>query len=130
MRLILSSLFMAVVALSCWAADISGKWIGRVELKLPDGGVADQPAWVELIQKRQELSGTAGGGDSDEASLIESGRFDGEKVEFQFTGPDGRVYKARLRPAGEDCLKGTLDFALPDGSSMTAKLELKRDKGR
>ncbi len=127
MRNVPCTLFVAAFALAGWAADISGKWSGSIELKLPDGNVASQPAWAEFTVTGQQLSGTAGGGDSDESLPIDKGMINGKTAEFQFTGLDGRVYKARLVPAGENCLEGTLDFELPDGTSMTAKLVLKRE---
>lgn len=128
MRFLLSSLFVACIAVVGWAVDISGKWSGTIELKLPDGNIVSQPAWAEFTQNGQELSGTAGGGDSDESLPIEQGVFHGSKIKFQFTGQDGRVYKASLSSAGEDCFEGTLDFVLPDGTSMTANLTLKREE--
>jgi hypothetical protein len=59
---------------------------------------------------------------------IENGIFDGKKVAFQFAGQDGRVYRASLVSASEDCLEGTLEFALQDGTPMAGKLTLKRKK--
>ncbi len=44
------------------------------------------------------------------------------------TGQDGRVYRANLALAGEEGLEGTLDFTLPDGTPMTARLVLSREK--
>jgi hypothetical protein len=95
---------------------------------LPDGNVVTQPAWAEFHQKGDEISGSAGGGDSDESSPLEEGLFDGKKLVFQFTGPDGRVYKANLVPMADDGFEGTLDFALPDGTPLAAKMTLKRSK--
>ena len=128
MRALLISLFVTAVAFAAFEADISGQWTGSIEVNLPDGSAVTQPAWAEFHQKILEISGTAGGGDSDESLPIEKGILDGKKVAFQFTGLDGRVYKASLALTSEDSLEGKLDFTLPDGSSMTARLVLKREK--
>jgi hypothetical protein len=56
--------------------------------------------------------------------------FDGRNLAFQFTGPGRRVYKAILALAEENILEGTLDFALPDGTALTAKMTLKRSEKR
>lgn len=130
MRVLLLSLFVTAVAVAGCVADISGQWTGSIEMKLPDGNIVNQPAWAEFHQKGRDISGTAGGGDSEESLPILKGILDGKTVAFQFTGLDGRVYKASLGLASEHCLDGTLDFTLPDGSSMTARLVLKREKMR
>ncbi len=130
MRFVLGCLLLALISSPAFAADISGKWTGNFEIKLPDGNTVTQPAWAEFRQKGQEISGTAGGGEYDESLEIENGKFDGKNVVFQLTGNDGRVYKANLTVAGTDRLEGPLDFALPDGTPMTAKLTLKRDEKR
>ncbi len=130
MRALLVSLFVTAVAFAGLEVDISGQWTGTLEVNLPDGSAVTQPAWAEFHQKGLEISGTAGGGDSDESLPIEKGLLDGKKLAFQFTGMDGRVYKASLGLASEDCLDGKLDFTLPDGSPLTARLVLKREKTR
>jgi hypothetical protein len=112
------------------AMDISGKWSGDLEIKMPDGNVVTQPAWAEFHQKGDEISGSAGGGDSDESSPLEKGLFDGKKLAFQFTGPDGRVYKASLVLTADHRFEGTLDFTLPDGSPVAAKMTLTQSKKR
>ena len=126
MCLHLSCLLAAAMSIASLTVDVSGKWNGSLEVKLPDGETVSQPAWTEFVQKGQEITGGAGGGDSDETSPIEKATFDGKNLSFQFTGPDGRVYKANLILADDDHLEGTLDFALPDGTALTAKMTLKR----
>jgi hypothetical protein len=130
MRSFLSCLIVILAAMTAMAMDISGKWSGDLEIKLPDGNVVTQPAWAEFHQKGDEISGSAGGGDSDESSPLEKGLFDGKKLAFQFTGPDGRVYKASLVLTADDRFEGMMDFALPDGTSLSAKMTLKRSEKR
>ena len=127
MRVFLVCVLAVVSAGYCFGLDVSGKWNGTVELKAPDGQIIAQPAWAEFRQSGNEISGTAGGGDSDESLAIERGRFDGKGLVYQFTGLDGWVYKARLVLQDRDRLEGVLDFELPDGTRMTAKLSLKSD---
>jgi len=130
MRSYLNCFLAASIGIASFAIDVSGKWTGSLEIKLPDGSTVTQPAWTEFAQQGQEITGSAGGGDSDEASPIEKVMFDGKNLAFQFAGPDGRVYKANLALADEDHLEGTLDFALPDGTALTAKMTLKRGEKR
>jgi hypothetical protein len=126
----LSCFLAASVCAAGFGVDVSGKWSGNLEIKLPDGNTVTQPAWTEFTQKGQEITGSAGGGDSDESSPIEKAIFDGKSLAFQFAGPDGRMYKANLALAEEDRLEGTLDFALPDGTALTAKMTLRRGDKR
>ena len=126
MRSYLSCLLAASLGTASFAMDVSGKWNGNLEVKLPDGNTVTQPAWAEFDQIGEAITGSAEGGDSDESSPIEKVKFDGKNLAFQFTGPDGRVYRVNLALADEDHFEGTLDFALPDGTSMTARMTLKR----
>jgi hypothetical protein len=128
MRVLLGILVVMIVVVCGVAADISAKWSGTAEIKTPEGEIATLPFWADLRQNGQDITGTAGGGDSDESSPVEKGVFDGKKLEFQFAGPDGRVYKANLAPVDSDRLEGTLDFALPDGTPLIAKVVLKLEK--
>jgi hypothetical protein len=125
MGLLLSLLLAASFCVAGPGADLSGRWDGTLEIKAPDGNTVTLPAWTEFNQKGTEITGSAGGGDSDESSPIEKLTFDGKSLAFEFAGPDGRVYRANLALAGEDRLEGTLDFALPDGTPLTAKMTLK-----
>jgi hypothetical protein len=126
----LSCYLAASMCVAGLAVDVSGKWNGNLEIKLPDGSVVTQLAWAEFDQKGQAITGSAGGGDSDESSPIEKVVFDGKNLAFQFTGPDGRVYKANLALADEAHLEGTLDFELPDGTALAARMALKRGEKR
>jgi hypothetical protein len=126
MGLLLSYFLTASMSLMALGADLSGRWDGNLEIKAPDGNTLNISVWTEFTQKDQQVEGRAGGGDSDESSPIEKVTFDGKNLSFEFASPDGRVYKANLALAGEDRLEGTLDFTLPDGAPMTARMTLKR----
>ncbi len=129
MRLLGGVLILLVMLTSGFAADISAKWTGNVEIKTPEGEMVTQPFWAELQQKGQDVSGTAGGGDSDESMPIEKVVFDGKKLAFQVTGVmDGRIYKVMLNLIEEDRFEGSMDFALSDGTPLTGKITLKREK--
>jgi hypothetical protein len=126
---LLSYFLAAFICVAGTGADLSGRWDGNLEIKAPDGNTVTLPAWTQFNRKGTEITGSAGGGDSDESSPIEKVTFDGKNLGFEFAGPDGRVYKANLTLAGADNLEGTLGFPLPDGTPMTARMTLKRDHG-
>ena len=129
MRLLGSLLILGLTVTGGFAADLSGKWTGNVEIKAPGGEMVNQPFWTELRQNGEEVSGTVGAGDVDESVPIENVDLDGKKLVFQATGSrDGRVYKVTLNVIDEDRLEGTLDFALEDGTSLTGKISLKRER--
>lgn len=86
------------VALGARASDVSGEWIGTVEMKSPDGQTATAPFWAKVRQSGQEISGTAGGGDSDAAAEIRNGSIDrdGKKLTFQLMDAHAVSYTATL----------------------------------
>lgn len=129
MRVLLTcALLVVAAAASARASDISGKWTGTVEIKPPDSETVTQPFWAKFRQSAQEVTGTAGGGDSDAALEIRNGSLDGKKLTFQVTDEHGVSYKVNLVASNEDRFEGTVDFSLPDGSPMTGKLVLNRDE--
>ncbi len=128
MRVLLISVVVALLAVGCFAGDLSAKWNGTVEIKTPEGEMVNLPFWAEFHQNGTEVTGTAGGGDSPESLPIDKGVFDGKKLGFEITGLDGRLYTVSLNSMDEDRLEGTIDFALPDGTQMNGKLVLKREK--
>jgi hypothetical protein len=130
MKVLLALTFLVLAAAGARASDVSGKWIGTVEIKAPDGQTATEPFWAKLHQSAREVSGTAGGGDSDAAADIRNGStdVDGTKLSFQFTDEHDVSYTAALVADGQNRFEGTIEFSLPDGTPMKAKLVLNRDE--
>lgn len=98
MRVLLPCALLLFVAPGARASDVSGEWIGTVEMKSPDGQTATAPFWAKVRQSGQEISGTAGGGDSDAAAEIRNGSIDrdGKKLTFQLMDAHAVSYTATL----------------------------------
>jgi hypothetical protein len=58
---------------------------------------------------------------------IERGMFDGGKLTFQLTAPDGIVFEISVMLENNDKLDGTVQFKIPDGTVVKGKLTLKRE---
>ncbi len=65
------------------AADVTGKWVGNVELQEPGGATRLVPAYVSLKQDGQKVIGT-GGPSETEQQPIEDGRLEGDKLTFRY----------------------------------------------
>ena len=66
MRWLLGILVVVLIVVCSVAADLSAKWSGTAEIKTPEGETVTLPFWADLRQNGQEITGSAGGGDSDE----------------------------------------------------------------
>ncbi len=108
------------------AADLTGHWSGQIEVTAPDGNVHTQSAFLDLKQEANKITGS--GGSAEGAGLpLENVEFDGSKLSFSVSAPDGRTYKSTLALVAADSLEGKLDFTLEDGTAITGKLTLKRE---
>lgn len=93
-RRIFSLVVMLAMAVSAWAADVTGKWTGSMTLN--SGG--DQPAFVMLKQSGEVLTGSQGPS-QDHQFPITSGRFDGKQVTIE-AHPGGAVFKLSMKLGG------------------------------
>lgn len=93
-RRIFSLVVMLAMAVSAWAADVTGKWTGSMTLN--SGG--DQPAFVMLKQSGEVLTGSQGPS-QDHQFPITSGRFDGKQVTIE-AHPGGAVFKLSMKLDG------------------------------
>lgn len=121
-RLLILLLLLAPVAFA--AADVSGKWTGTMDLKLPDGSVNSAPVSAELKQTGTMVTGTAGVAGQDQYTL-EKGTIDGNQLTFEVHAADG-LYAVKITIVSDTQLKGEVAFTL-NGVQATASLSLTKN---
>jgi hypothetical protein len=120
MLIAVASVLLALVTGS--AADVKGRWEGKVIAQKPDGTTAEDTALLILDQKESTVTGTIGGSDNDQHPIT-SGTVDGNKVTIAAThAQNGREFRLELTLEGDD-MKGTLT-----SGERRGQLELKRRK--
>jgi hypothetical protein len=127
-KLWIALVLTAAVAGIASAADVTGKWTGKVEFKTPDGNTDTGGALVIMKQSGEEITGTAGESDEHMAA-IENGKIAGTKVTFQVTvGEDKRVFKLSMDLVSEDKLEGDIEGVSDQGEKLAGKISLTREK--
>lgn len=121
----LLALLLVLASLAFAAADVSGKWTGTMDVKLPDGSVNSTPVTAELKQTAATVAGTAGVAGSDQFTL-EKGTLDGNQLTFEVHAADG-VYAVKATLVSDTQMKGEVTFASPEGAKVTASLTMTRN---
>lgn len=104
------------------AADVKGKWDGKITGQRPDGSAAEDTALLILDQKDKVVTGTVGGNESDQHPIT-SGTLEGDKLSLVAkNAQNGREYRIELT-VGTDEMTGTLSTG-----ERTAKLVVKKRK--
>jgi len=120
MFLAAAALALAVVAAP--AADVTGRWEGKLSAQRPDGTTTEDTALLILQQKGSTISGTIGGSDTDQHPITK-GAIDGSKVSLVARNTrNEREYLLELTLDG-DQMTGTLTMG-----ERKAQLTLKRAK--
>ena len=89
------------------AADVTGKWEGKITSQRPDGTSSDDAALLILQQKGTTVSGTVGGSETDQHPITK-GTLDGNKLTLEAKhSNEDRTYKIELTVTGDE-MKGTL----------------------
>ncbi len=123
MRRVLFALLLAFVPLAFAATDVSGKWTGSMDLKLPDGSVNSTPVVADLKQAGNTVTGTAGAV-GHEGLTIEKGVIDGGQLTFEVqTGEGSYAVKAKV---SDSQIKGEVVF-ITGGAKQTATLVMTRN---
>lgn len=120
-------MFLAVATvllatLAAVPADVKGRWEGTVTAVRDDGTKQEQTALLLLEQKDSTISGTVGGGESDQHTIT-SGTIDGSKVVIVATPANGPEVRLELTVEGEE-MKG-----MASRGTRTAQVVVKRVKG-
>jgi hypothetical protein len=102
------------------AADVKGKWDGKITGQRPDGTTSEDTALLVLDQKGTTITGTVGGNESDQHPIT-SGTIDGNKVTIQAKhSKNEREYRLELVVDG-DTMKGTLTSGERKGELVVKK---------
>ena len=117
-----------LLLLACFAfaaGDVTGKWTGSMDIKMPDGSVAPTPVTAELKQTGATVTGTAGVAGADQFTL-EKGALAGNQLTFEVHAPDG-VYTIKATVVSDTQIKGDISFINTSGIQGTASLTLTRN---
>ncbi len=110
------------------ASDISGKWVGTIEVADDSSGTTiNTPVRAEFQQKSNSLSGRIGRKEEDQSEAIRNGKVEGDKIRFEVISAEttGTV-KFNLRLEG-DRIEGQMQGAL-DSGPITGKVHLVRQQ--
>lgn len=122
MVLAVAGLVLALAATGPAAADVTGKWEGKITAQREDGSSAEDGALLILEQKGTALTGTVGGNENDRHPIT-SGKIDGSRISLTAKNKNNdREYQIELTVEG-DQMKGTLVSGQRKGD-----IELKRRK--
>jgi hypothetical protein len=104
------------------AADVKGKWEGKITGQRPDGSTSEDSALLILEQKGTTITGTVGGSETDQHPITK-GTIDGNKITLAAKNvKNEREYHIELTVEG-DVMKGTLA-----SGERKAQLVVKRRK--
>jgi hypothetical protein len=122
MLLAVAGLVAAMVTAAPAAADVTGKWEGKITAQREDGSAVEDGALVILQQKGTVLTGTVGNNEDDRHPIV-SGKIDGNKITLAAKNKNNdREYQIELTVEG-DQMKGTMVSGQRKGN-----IELKRRK--
>jgi len=123
----MSHILLIFMIISCAVPeDVSGKWSGTAEAKLPDGTPISGTLFLVLKQHPDGRLSGATGCDEADARPIEKGKIDGVKVLFEITNPrNGVISKFALSLVGKDKLEGSVSLEV-EGTRRSMNLKLVR----
>ncbi len=109
-----------------FAADISGKWTGTVEI-VRDGEKRTTGAIMVLKQEGSKVTGTVGR-DADRQFAIKTGTIEDGRITLEVVPDSGpAVVKFALKLDGDDRIAGDLKGEGDDGA-FAGTVDLKREK--
>ena len=104
-------------------ADVTGKWEGTLTGQREDGSKNEDTALMILAQKETTITGTVGGGESDQHPIT-SGKIEGNKITLEAKSASGREFHIELTLENDE-LKGTIAA----GGGRLGQLQLRKKKG-
>jgi hypothetical protein len=126
-RLALFALVFALIAPAAYAqtaTSFTGKWVGTITMTSPDGTPMTRDAEINLTQKGNVLTGTAG--PPGQQTAIEKGEVKAGVGTWQITQPNGGLVKFTVKIV-KDRLQG--EFTQDrNGTPMTVKIDTARAK--
>ncbi|HWC01016.1 MAG TPA: hypothetical protein VG672_30120 [Bryobacteraceae bacterium] len=96
------------------AADISGRWVGTIEVADDSSGTTiNTPVRAEFEQKASQLAGKIGRKEDEQSESIRNGKIEGKKILFEVNSPEtSGAMKFELTVEGdriEGEMKGSVD---------------------
>ena len=91
-------------ALPLSAAEVTGTWVGSLEITTPDGQTLRDRCHMKLEQKGASVTGAVGPDRSAQWEIV-NGKVEGSRITFDVRPPEGGSLQFDLRLAG-DHLKG------------------------
>ena len=120
---------LGAFALALSAADVSGKWMGTVDVQDPSNGdKISTPVRAELVQKDTTVTGKIGRAQDEQLEAIRGGQLTGKILVFEVR-PEEATSPMRftLTVVTEDRLEGDMAGAIDIGK-ITGKVVLTRVK--
>jgi hypothetical protein len=119
------------VALSLWAADVTGKWSGAIEVDdTSSGSIINTPVKAEFNQQAAEISGKIGRKEDEQCEPIRNARLEGNVFMFEVRTPEiPGTFKFNLQLVSPDRIEGQMKGAI-DSSDITGKVLLTRESGK
>jgi len=103
-------------------ADISGKWVGSLDIVHTDGSVDPDQAFFSLAVKDGVVSGTAGNS-SDHQSPLTSGKVTNDRVTFDIPLGPGKVVRFDLRLDGDHMHGTATGLPVEDASQIVVDVQ-------
>lgn len=115
------------LAAACAASDVSGKWTGTAEVKMPDGEVRTYPLHLEITRSGEQITGTIGR-EPEEKLPLEKARLEGNRLCFEVVPPEAGAPVAFELEVADGRLEGKLKGET-DGGPLSGKVTLSRTAG-
>lgn len=109
------------------ASDVTGKWTGTVEVKMPDGEVRTYPLHLEVQQSGERITGTIGR-EPEEKLPLEKAKLEGGKLSFEVVPADAGAPVAFELEISAGRLEGKLKGET-DAGPISGKVTLARSAG-
>jgi hypothetical protein len=124
----IAGLFLLLgLAAASAASDVSGRWTGTAEVKMPDGEVRTYPLHLEITRSGERITGTIGR-EPDEKLPLEKAKLEGNRLSFEVVPPDAGAPVAFELEVAEGRLEGKLKGET-DGGPLSGKVTLARTAG-
>ena len=123
-RLLTVSLLTALACPLLFAATVTGKWSGTMEMRRADGQSRTVPAVLILKQDGEIVTGSAGANETSQQP-IRNGKLDGDRLTFDIESANQQSTHFDLK-VSEDAIEGSAEGPTPDGGKATARIMVKR----
>jgi hypothetical protein len=114
------------LAAALMAGDVSGKWMGHVQVDDPSGGPAiDAQVRAELHQTADAITGAIGRQEDQQGEAIRNARLDGKHFTFEVSSTEANGLIKFVLTFDGDRLDGEMSGSM-DGTAIAGKVHLIR----